>query len=380
MELTEGQKKGLEIACQRYRNNEPYTVIAGFAGSGKSTLVQFIIKELKLKESQVVFVAYTGKAVLVLKEKGNKNAMTAHKLLYHSEELEDGTYLHTPKTKLDHKYNLIVVDEASMLPQEMINLLLSHHVYTIFLGDPEQLPPISGEQTILDKPHVFLNEIVRQALDNPIIKLSMEIRNGNKLHYTTSDKRCRILPRSKVPDQMLIGADQILCGKNKTRNELNYYMRKLIFGDKYNDDPVEGDKVICLKNSWNNVNSLGNELVNGTIGTLRNISILETPPYGKVLYADFISNDGGVYKDLKIDYQLITTGKSTINSENWKKFAGYPKLLQFAFGYVITCHKSQGSEFDRVVVFDEAFGDTDERRRWRYTAVTRAAKQLVLVK
>lgn len=116
MELTDGQKKGLEIACQRYRNNDPYTVIAGYAGSGKSFLVKYIIKELKLKDNEVAFVAYTGKASLVLKDKGNKNTMTAHKLLYHSEEQADGTYVHTPKHKLDYKYKLIVVDEASMLP------------------------------------------------------------------------------------------------------------------------------------------------------------------------------------------------------------------------------------------------------------------------
>ena len=68
-----------------------------------------------------------------------------------------------------------------MLPQEMIDLLLSHNVYTIFLGDPAQLSPIDGKQTILDNPHIFLDEIVRQALDNPIIKLSMQIRNGKRL-------------------------------------------------------------------------------------------------------------------------------------------------------------------------------------------------------
>lgn len=379
MELTDGQKKGLEIACQRYKDNKPYTVIAGFAGAGKSFLVQYIIKELKLKDNEVVFACFTGKASLVLKEKGNKNTMTAHKLLYHSEEQADGTYIHTPKTKLDHKYKLIVVDEASMLPQEMIDLLLSHHVYTIFLGDPAQLPPISGEQAILTNPHVFLDEIVRQALDNPIIKLSMDIRHGMKLHYTAEDKRCRVLPRSKVSDKMLLGADQILCGKNKTRNELNYYMRKLILGDNYSDDPVEGDKVICLKNSWSKINSVGNELVNGTIGTLQNIRIMESNFYGKVIYATFASNDGGIYKDLMIDYQLLTTGKPTVNADNWKQFAGIEKPLQFAFGYVCTVHKYQGSEADRVVVFDEAFGDADEQRKWRYTACTRAAKQLVLV-
>lgn len=380
MELTDGQKKGLEIACQRYKENKPYTVIAGFGGTGKSFLVCHIIKELKLKDNEVVFIAFTGKAALVLKEKGNKNTMTAHKLLYHSEEQADGTYIHTPKTKLDHKYKLIIVDEASMLPQEMIDLLLSHHVYTIFLGDPAQLPPISGEQTILNNPHVFLDEIVRQALDNPIIKLSMDIRHGMKLHYTAEDKRCRVLPRSKVSDKMLLGADQILCGKNKTRHELNEYMRRLILGDKYTKEPVDGDKVICLKNHWNQINSVGNELVNGTIGELYNISIKEVPPYGQVIYANFISDDGGIYRNLMIDYNLIVNGQPTINSENWKKFSGYPKPFEFAFSYVVTVHKSQGSEFNRVVVFEEWLGDYESHKRWLYTAATRASEQLVIVR
>lgn len=356
MELTDGQKKGLEVACQRYKEHKPYTVIAGYAGTGKTTLVHFIIQELGLHENQVVFVAYTGKAALVLKQKGNKNAMTAHKLLYHSEELPDGTYRHTPRVKLEKKYSLVVVDEASMLPQEMIDLLLSHHVHTIFLGDPMQLPPIDSEQTILDHPHVFLDEIVRQALENPIIKLSMDIRNGKRLAYSTDDKRCRIIHREKASDKLLLGADQILCGKNKTRHELNEYMRRLILGNNYGNEPVNGDKVICLKNHWNTVNSIGNELVNGTIGELYNISIKEVPPYGQVIYANFISDDGGIYRNLMIDYNLIVNGQPTINSENWKKFSGYPKPFEFAFGYVITCHKAEGSQYDKVVVFDEAFG------------------------
>lgn len=380
MELTKGQQDGLEIACRRYKEKAQYTVIAGYAGTGKTTLVHFIIQELGLNENQVVFVAYTGKAALVLKQKGNKNTMTAHKLLYHSEELPDGTYRHTPREKLEKKYSLIVVDEAGMLPQEMINLLLSHHVHTIFLGDPEQLPPIDGEQTILDTPHVFLDEIVRQALDNPIIKLSMKIRNGDRLRYSLEDKRCRIMSRDKVSDKLLLGADQILCGKNKTRHELNNYMRRLILGDSYSDEPVNSDKVICLKNHWNTVNSAGNELVNGTIGELHNISITEVPPYGKIICADFISDDGGIYRNLIIDYNLIVNGKPTINSENWQKFVGYPKPFEFAFGYVCTVHKFQGSEAERVVVFEEWLGDYESHKRWLYTAATRASEQLVVVR
>lgn len=380
MELTKGQQDGLEIACRRYKEKAPYTVIAGYAGTGKTTLVHFIIQELGLHENQVVFVAYTGKAALVLKQKGNKNAMTAHKLLYHSEELPDGTYRHTPRVKLEKKYSIVIVDEASMLPQEMIDLLLSHHVHTIFLGDPMQLPPIDSEQTILDHPHVFLDEIVRQALENPIIKLSMDIRNGKRLAYSTDDKRCRIIPREKASDKLLLGADQILCGKNKTRHELNDYMRRLILGNNYGNEPVNGDKVICLKNHWNTVNSVGNELVNGTIGELYNISIKEVPPYGQVIYANFISDDGGIYRNLMIDYNLIVNGQPTINSENWKKFSGYPKPFEFAFGYVITVHKSQGSEFNRVVVFEEWLGDYESHKRWLYTAATRGSEQLVIVR
>ena len=351
MELTKGQQKGLEVACERYRKGHQYTVIAGFAGTGKTTLVQFIIKELKLRDDDVVFISFTGKAALVLKNKGCPNAMTAHKLLYYSDEQPDGTFIHTPRRKLEKKYKLIVCDEASMLPQDMIDLLLSHGVHVLFLGDNEQLPPIDGDQTILNAPHVFLNEITRQALDNPIIKLSMDIRDGKPFTYG-GDKRCKIIPKSKVSNSLLLGADQ---------------------------EPLEGDKCICLKNDWNTIGSNDDPLINGQIGVIKNIRITEMSPYGKIIFADFLSDDGGVYKDLMIDYNLMVNGTSTITSENWKKFAGWPKPYQFAYAYAITCHKSQGSEFDKVLVYDEAFGDVEQKRRWRYTAVTRSSNKLVVV-
>ena len=378
MELTKGQEQGLKIACERYRKNEDYTVIAGYAGTGKTTLVQYIIKELKLRNDQVVFISFTGKAALVLKNKGCPNAMTAHKLLYYSEENPDGTFTHTPRNKLERKYNLIVCDEASMLPQEMIDLLLSHRVHVLFLGDNEQLPPIDGDQTILNNPHVFLNEITRQALDNPIIKLSMDVREGKSFTYG-GDKKCRIIPKNKVTNALLLGADEIIVGKNVTRHKMNEYLRQLKWGDKYSIDPLEGEKCICLKNNWNTVGSNGDPLINGQIGTITNVKVMEMRPYGKVIYADFLSDDGGLSKDLMIDYKLMVDGTPTINSDNWRDFANWPKPFQFAYAYAITCHKSQGSEFNRVIVYDEAFGDVEQKKRWRYTAVTRAAKQLVIV-
>ena len=114
----------------------PYTVIAGYAGAGKSTLVKFIISALNIPEEEVAYVAYTGKAANVLKNKGCPNATTAHKLLYHAKQTKNGNYIFSPKRVLDKQYKLIVVDEVSMLPQELWYQLLSHGVYILAMGDP----------------------------------------------------------------------------------------------------------------------------------------------------------------------------------------------------------------------------------------------------
>ena len=375
----EKMKDKVEMLCLYVENDEHLYLTNDYIVTHNTTLVQYIIDELHIPENQVVYIAYTGKATLVLRNKGCKNAMTAHKLLYHSEELPDGTFVHTPKKKLDKPYSLIVCDEASMLPQEMIDLLLSHHVYVLFLGDNAQLPPIEGKQTILDNPDVFLAEVTRQALDNPIIKLSMDVREGKSLEYG-GDKRCRVVPNSKITDALLLGADQIIVGKNITRHKINEYIRSLKWGEKYSVDPLDGEKCICLKNNWNKVGSNGDALVNGQIGYLTNIHIYEMYPYKKVINADFVSDDGGVYKDLLIDYNLMVNGKPTVNKDNWKEYAGAPKLFEFAYAYAITCHKSQGSEFNRVILFEEWLGDYEQHVKWLYTGITRAAKQLVVVK
>ena len=180
MELTRKQEEGLKIAVERYKHRELYTVISGFAGSGKSTLIKFIISALNLSDDDVAYVAYTGKAANVLKQKGCLNPTTAHQLLYYSRQLPDGSFYFVPKKSLDWPYKLIVVDEVSMLPREMWELLLSHKVYILACGDPGQLPPISKDQDnhVLDNPHIFLDEIMRQAQDSGIIRLSMLVREG----------------------------------------------------------------------------------------------------------------------------------------------------------------------------------------------------------
>lgn len=379
MILTNGQEQGMKIAIQRYKNKEPYTVITGPAGSGKTSLVRFIIDALNIPEHKVVYIAYTGKASLVLRNKGCYNSLTAHKLLYHAKEKPDGTYEFKPKSRLDDDYKVIVLDECSMLPEEMWLLLLSHGVHVLALGDREQLPPISGDSKILDHPHVVLDEIVRQALDSPIIRLSVDIREGKWIEYG-GPKECRIIPKDNISDKLLIGADQILCGKNITRHCLNEKLRRIKFGERYSHTPLDGDKVICLKNEWNSVGSNGDPLVNGMIGTISNIKLQKSSLYNPKMVADFTSDSNGDYHSLHMDYKIFTEKEATVNKDNWMMYPKNSRAYEFDYGYAVTVHKFQGSEAEKVIVYDEWIGDAEFHRRWLYSAVTRSSKMLVVAK
>ena len=379
MVLTSGQERGLRVAVERFKNGEPYTVIAGAAGCGKTTLVKFIIDALNIHEDQVVYIAYTGRASLVLRRKGCENSITAHKLLYHAKEKPDGTYEFKPKKYLEHDYKIIVLDECSMLPQEMFELLLSHKVHVLALGDHHQLPPVSGDSKILEHPHVVLDEVVRQALDSPIIQLSVDIRNGKWIEYG-GPKECRVMPADKVSDKLLIGADQILCGKNITRHCLNERIRKIKFGEQYMQAPINGDKIICLKNDWSVIGSNEDPIVNGMLGTVSNIRLRDSRLYKPEMIADFTSDNDGVYYDLHMDYKIFTEKEPTVNKDNWMMYPKNARAHEFDYGYAVTVHKFQGSEAEKVVVYDEWLGDAEFHRRWLYSAVTRSSKMLVVVK
>lgn len=136
MELNTKQQEGLAIALERYNKGERYTVISGYAGTGKSTLVKFLIAALPDvdPETQVVYTSFTGKATQVLQKKGNKNVSTLHKLLYKSNQKADGTYYRRPVDSIPYK--VVVVDECSMVPNELMQQLAKYPVHVICLGDP----------------------------------------------------------------------------------------------------------------------------------------------------------------------------------------------------------------------------------------------------
>lgn len=379
LELTNKQYEGLKIALKNYRDKKKYTVIAGFAGTGKSTLINFIIAELGLSQSDVAFCAYTGKAVQVLREKGCPNAVTAHKLLYKSYPKPNGNFMHIPVKYIPYK--IVIVDEVSMLPKKMWDLLISHrNIHVIALGDPGQLPPIGEATTILDTPDVFLNEIMRQALESEIIRLSKDVREGKPLK-PYKGKEINIIEANEVVTGMYNWADQIICGRNETRNNINTLCRKLKWGEEYSKNPKPFDKVICLRNDWDIINEDGDALVNGCIGEIGKIEVKKDIVLDKYLLMDFIpdyyTEDSPIdliFRDLRVDYSLVDGIERKYPRLNKGQ---YPEL--FDYGYAITTHKSQGSEYRNVLLFEEVLR-RDSHRNWLYTGITRAKNKLTIVK
>lgn len=389
--LTNKQEQGLKIAIQRYLDGEKYTIISGYAGTGKSTLVKFITQSLPNidPDIDVVYATFTGKAAQVLISKGNRNAMTLHRLLYESIPKPDGTFLRRPRLNID--FSVVVVDEVSMAPKDMMDLLFRHNCYVICLGDPFQLPPINKDTDnhLLDNPHIFLDEVMRQAQESEIIRLTMGIREGKELS-NFDGKDVKVLDQYQLNTGMLLWADQILCGTNKTRVEMNNNMRALLERGK---QPEDGDKVICLRNYWDNWADNGDYLVNGTIGFLNNTysSFNIIPPlFGgqkiDVIYSNFISDTDADYGEIQMDTKEILTGERSLDNKSIYRLMRskrYSSLVpyEFTYGYAITCHKAQGSEWDKVLVIEEKFPfDKEEHARWLYTAATRAIDKLVIVR
>lgn len=412
--LTNKQQSALKLAVSRYQIGMPYTVIAGYAGAGKSTLIKFIISALNIPEEKVAYVSYTGKSATVLRQKGCPNATTAHKLLYYAQQTKNGNYTFKPKKVLDDDYDLIVVDEVSMLPEEMWYQLLSHGVHVLAMGDPGQLSPPSGETNpALSNPHIFLDEILRQAQESAIIRLSMHIREGKDFKtFPTVPGEVRIVPsRWQFEDEnaALLQASQVLCGTNAHRFDLNTKVRAML-GRGFAPEP--DDKIIGLKNHWDEASQQGNALTNGAIGSIKPLSHsfqtypttnqkFKGWPQTDILYADFITDDGDIFTKIPIDYSCLTKNVPALTGAQEYLIGGYNKAIEkqmekysyykakpliipyaFSYGYAITTWKAQGSQYQNVLAYDCSWlkrKDKDEYIKYLYTSVTRAVDRIILV-
>ena len=255
-------------------------------------------------------------------------------------------------------------------------------------SNTKQLPPVlaSQENHILDHPHIFLDEIMRQAAENDIIQISMKIRNQEKLK-PYQGKDVQIFENDGLCDGMLWWADQILTATNLQRHSINLNMKN------GGNTPVEGDKVICLQNKWDLLSEQENPIVNGTIGYLENLQLKEYSyrtksfwiPHIRVLKADVRTDDGDLYPNVPIDYKALLTGEKALTAKQeyavrHTKYPNPPLPVEFNYGRAITTHRAQGSSWGKVLVLEENFPyDTLTHNRLLYTAITRAEQKCTLI-
>ena len=294
-------------------------VLNGVAGTGKTTLAAELGRRVKCQ-----YAAYTGKATHRLKQVGCAHATTVHRLLYRCDRAPWG-FKFTWCPSVNRDTDLIVVDEASMLPDAMLLELCSLGKPVVFIRDPFQLPPVSGEHTVLETlPQLHLTEVHRQALESPVLRLATAVRQGDPWQY----------PKSRDVGQ----ADIVLCGLNKTRMRLNAALSP----HKTCDAVHPGDRVVALANTA--------PVFNGSLWTL--------------------TEHGGL-----TDGEQIHNVDCALRPATWRR-----GVVPIDLAYCLTVHKAQGSEWPHVaLVYKEASSFREFSARWLYTGITRARETLTLL-
>ncbi|MBF9233814.1 ATP-dependent DNA helicase [Microvirga alba] len=333
----------------------------GYAGTGKTTLARHIAEGV---EGEVAFGAFTGKAASVLRAKGCSDASTIHSMIYRSRESDEGG----PQFVLNRqsqaaKAALIVIDECSMVDEELGRDLLSFGQPVLVLGDPAQLPPVKGGGFFTEaEPDMMLTEVHRQAKDNPIVHMSMKVREGGKLEPGTYGES-RVIRRREIDAATVMAADQVLVGLNKTRRLYNTRLREL---NGYRDPmPAAGEKLVCLRNDKTK------GLLNGSIWNIQTLRGIRN---------DFIRMDVTAEDDARGRAVEVVVHKAFFEgAEEDIPFVLRRESEEFTYGYALTVHKAQGSQWDDLVLFDESYAFREHRSRWLYTGLTRAAEKVTVV-
>lgn len=409
MEWGREQDAALVAVAEWLRSDQQCFRLFGYAGTGKTTLARHFAEGV---EGTVLFGAYTGKAAYVLRSKGCPGASTIHSMIYHSKEkgqshlrelelqLQELLGTLTPEQRevdaqvrvfrqaiADERNNLarpmftlneespvkgaslVVIDECSMVDGRMGEDLLSFGTKVLVLGDPAQLPPVGGAGFFTEgiTPDVMLTDIHRQAQDNPIIAMATKVRNQEQLalgEYGSS----LVIERAQVVEKDAREADQILVGRNNTRHASNKRMRSMI--GRSEELPEPGDKLVCLRNNHDK------GLLNGAIWYVQD----RGPVDDERMYLEIVPE-----RDGEADEQatpLECEAHTHYFQGQGEKLSWWEKkdAEEFDYGYALTVHKSQGSQWDNVLLFDESFVFRQDRWRWLYTGITRAAERVTVVR
>lgn len=369
----------------------------GYAGTGKTTLARHLAVDVRFP----LFAAYTGKAASVLRDKGCPNAMTLHSLLYnvkdrskeklreleaeltamapdHPDRREKEFFLQQERDKCKRPWfyvnedsvlratDLLVVDEVSMVDERIGKDILGFGKKVLVLGDPAQLPPVAGGGYFTNqKPDILLTEIHRQAAENPILQWATLARQGEVIPFGDLGL-ARKVRRDRIDDEWLAkAAGQVLCGKNDTRRDLNQRIRARL--GRTTTFPVKGDTLVMLMND----HKLG--VLNGTVCSAYSDGAQDerdSAVWLNIKYPD--GRHAKLLQSMRCDPGPFTGKEMAPRSD---------RLLQVDYGYALTVHKAQGSQWETVTVYDDGFGkrEPDVRRKWLYTAITRAEKQLHII-
>lgn len=345
----------------------------GYAGTGKTTLARHLAENV---DGDVLFAAFTGKAALVLRSRGAKGASTIHSLIYRprGEELvedeDTGKSSMAPLFTLNRqspvsKAALIVVDECSMVDEQLGQDLLSFGTPVLVLGDPGQLPPVSGGGFFTEHdPDFLLENIHRQARDNPIIDLAQMAREGREIPYGTYGDS-KVIGRDGVDQGEVLAADQVLVGINKTRRRYNQRLRDL--KDFQGPVPAAGDKLVALRNDP------AKGLLNGSLW-----QVVSAPSSAKAFMNLLVRSEDEGLEQVSAKIKVLKAAFEDPDADiPWQMKRRYD---DFDYGYALTVHKSQGSQWDNVYLFNESYAFREHSDRWLYTAITRASDRITIVR
>jgi len=362
-EWSREQAEAIDKVGRWLKAGEPQVFrLFGYAGVGKTTLARHVAEAAR---GETAFAAFTGKAAMVMRANGCAGATTIHALIYRASEGAEGAPTFTlNEGGFASRASLVVIDECSMVDAEVARDLLSFGKPILVLGDPFQLPPVKGGGYFTEAtPDVMLTQIHRQAEENPIIRLSQIIRSGGELAEGQYGET-RVVRRGAIDAIQVLAADQVLVGVNRTRRAYNQRMRALNgFTELL---PVAGDRLVCLRNDRTK------GLINGGLWRVEALGGMQK---------DFVkmtvrSEDEGSTKSVKV----AVLKHFFEGTEGALAYMLRRESDEFDYGYALTVHKAQGSQWDHVMLFDESFAFREHRARWLYTGLTRAAKRLTVVR
>lgn len=392
--LNQSQQKVFNDAIDWWRHQRYQTFeISGPPGSGKTFLINQIINALRINRSRIAAMAYTGSAAINMRTKGMMNASTIFSWLYDFEESmvrdingipEIDPIFNKPKMRMVFKpkkylldIDLIIIDEAGMVPEDMRKVIDSMNIPVIAAGDLDQLPPICGKSGYLNNPNTihFLTEIMRQAENNTIIKFSQMAIKGIDIpigSYNNVD----VIYDDQLTDQMIADSRIVICGKNTTRDSFINHVRHDML-NIYDKFPKYGERLVCRKNNWHE-EAGGISLTNGLLGTCVNSPDMSCyNKKDKTFSMDFKPDlNSSIFKDIAVDYTYLQANKQERDAIMQTKFT---KGNKFEFGYAITTHMSQGAEFDKGIYIEE-YLNKNINRNLNYVGITRFRYHCIYVK